>query len=71
MATNAQKLANITAGLNTRTLYWHPTGPLIQYDGDLLLIEDLNPHVKTQWRMSRAEMLRLGWRCILAALYRR
>ena len=49
------------------TLFWHPTGPLLKYVDGFLHVEDLNPHVKTQWRMSRAEMLWLGWRCLIAA----
>lgn len=49
------------------TLFWHPTGPLVKYSKGMLQIEDLNPEVKTQWRMDRVEMLRLGWHCILAA----
>ena len=49
------------------TLFWHPTGPLVKYEAGLLRIEDLNPQIKTQWRMSRAEMFKLGWRCIRAA----
>jgi hypothetical protein len=31
-------------------------------------VEDLNPEVKTRWVMSRYEMLRLGVRCIWAAV---
>ena len=31
-------------------------------------IDDLNPDVKTRWRMSRMEMLRLGLRCIWSAV---
>lgn len=50
------------------TLFMHPTGPLLQYADGTLHIADLNPEIKTQWRMSRMEMLRLGWRCILASL---
>lgn len=38
------------------------------YDGATLFIEDLNPHVTMHWRMSRGEMLRAGWRFIVAAL---
>lgn len=52
----------------TTPLYWHNTGPLIRYSGGTLHIEDLNPEVKTQWRMSRWEMFALGCRCIRAAL---
>ncbi len=50
------------------TLFWHPTGPRLQYIAGVLHIEDLNPQIKTAWRMSRTEMVRLGWRCIVAAL---
>lgn len=50
------------------TLYFNQCGPLIQYDGRLLYVEDLNPQIETRWTMSRGEMLRLGWRCIRAAL---
>ena len=52
------------------TLYWNHVGQLVRYESGLLKIEDLNPDVKTQWRMSRMEMLRLGWRCIVAGLQR-
>lgn len=50
------------------TLYCHPAGPLLTYKAGLLHVADLNPEVSTQWRMSRFEMLALGWRCIVAAL---
>jgi hypothetical protein len=50
------------------TLFWHPTGPLIAYSKGILHIEDLNPQLSTKWRMSRAEMFKLGWRCIRAAI---
>jgi hypothetical protein len=53
------------------TIYWDKTGPAIRYDGSLLVIEDLNPEMRTQWRMSRWEMLRTGWRFILAARHSR
>jgi hypothetical protein len=49
-------------------LFYDPTGPLIQYADGMIEIHDLNPEIYTCWRMSRMEMLRLGWRCILAAL---
>lgn len=52
------------------TLFWHPTGPLLKYQAGTLHVEDLNPELKTKWRMSRLEMARLGWRCIVAALRR-
>jgi hypothetical protein len=49
------------------TIYWDKTGPLIKYDGDLLVVEDLNPEQRMQWRMSRSEMIRAGLRFIWAA----
>lgn len=50
------------------TLFVHQTGPLVQFDGRLLHIEDLNPHVQTRWRMSRWEMVRFGLKTIWAGL---
>ena len=52
------------------TIFWHTTGPLIQYSGGFLHISDLNPELHTQWRMSRGAMVRVGMRFILAALKR-
>ena len=52
------------------TLFWHETGPLMRYEKGVLHVEDLNPHIETRWAMSRGEMLRMGWRCIVAALRR-
>lgn len=54
--------------LNYTTLFWHPTGPLIAYSKGILHIEDLNPQLSTKWRMSRAELFKLGWHCIRASL---
>jgi hypothetical protein len=50
------------------TLFFSHAGPLMKYEDGLLYVEDLNPEVKTRWVMDRGEMLRLGWRCIIAAL---
>lgn len=50
------------------TIYMDHAGPLVRYGDGLLHIEDLNPEVKTKWRMSRGEMLRFAWRCAVAAL---
>ena len=50
------------------TLFWNSAGPLIRYAEGILHVEDLNPEVKTKWRMSRIEMVALGWRCIIAAI---
>jgi len=49
------------------TLFWHETGPKIEYVNGALHIHDLNPEIRTKWRMSRSEMLRLGWQCMIAA----
>lgn len=54
--------------MGKRTLYTHETGPLIKWDGEFLLVEDLNPHVKTGWRMSRWEVFCMGLKSIRAAL---
>jgi hypothetical protein len=52
------------------TLFRDNAGPLLQYQNGVLFISDLNPEMKTRWRMSCGEMVRLGWRCILASLKR-
>jgi hypothetical protein len=49
------------------TLFWHSTGPLLRYANGLLTIEDLNPEIKTTWRMSRTEMLKTALRFLIAA----
>jgi hypothetical protein len=36
------------------TIFLHPAGPLMKYEHGVLFIEDLNPEMKTKWRMSRA-----------------
>lgn len=50
------------------TLFFDETGPMIQYDGEVLRIHDLNPETLLRWRMSRREIAMMGWRCLLAAL---
>jgi hypothetical protein len=50
------------------TIFWHETGPLLQYSSGTLHIADLNPELHTKWQMSRWEMMRVGMRFILAAL---
>ena len=52
------------------TLFWHGTGPLIRYADGTLQVESLNPEKSVSFRMSRLEMLRLGFRCLLATLRR-
>jgi hypothetical protein len=59
--------------LKTYMLFWHHTGPLLKYErgthnDGTLHVEDLNPQIKTKWRVSRTEMFKLGARCIWAAL---
>lgn len=50
-------------------LFIDETGPLIKYESDMLTIEDLNPQTMIRWKMSRLEMLKLGWRCLKAAVF--
>ena len=54
------------------TLYWHPTGPRIRYErdafGETLTIDDLNPENKISFRLTPLELLRLGFKCIWAAV---
>jgi hypothetical protein len=49
------------------TLFWDKTGPKLTYDDGVLRISHPNPKMETAWRMSRWDMLKLGWRCIRAA----
>jgi hypothetical protein len=49
-------------------MFSDPSGPMIRYERGVLLVEDLNPQIRTQWRMTRMEMLRTAWRFFLAAL---
>jgi len=48
-------------------IFWHPTGPLVEFKDGFLHISDLNPEIKTKWRMSRWEMFVFGLRSIVAA----
>ena len=52
------------------TLLFRNWGPLVQYRSGVLHVSDLNPETRTQWQMSRLEMLQFGWRCIRAAVSR-
>jgi hypothetical protein len=51
-------------------LFFDPTGPLLRYKHGTLYIDDLNPEITIQWRMSRFEMFKVGLRCMVAALRR-
>jgi len=48
------------------TLFWKGEGPLLKYNQGILYIEDLNPELKTKWRMSRWEMIKVGLQFIRA-----
>lgn len=57
--------------LRRRTIFWHQTGPQIDYTEDgVLHIADLNPEIETCWRMTRIEMIAAGLRFILAGAWR-
>jgi hypothetical protein len=56
--------------VSSYTLFWHPAGPLLKYADGVLHIEDLNPQIRTCWRMSRIEILKLSWRCLIAACHK-
>lgn len=51
-------------------LFFDPSGPMMHYHSGLLTISDLNPQLETRWTMSRWEMVKLGFRCVLAAVRR-
>lgn len=51
------------------TIFWHGTGPLLQYDKSILRIANLNPEVEIRWRMSRFEMLKVAARSFIAAIW--
>ena len=54
--------------MHRTTLYMHEAGPLIRYLGGMLIIETLNPETKVKWRMSRLDMVKMGWCCIVAGV---
>lgn len=59
-----------TIGPRRFNLYFNETGPVIQYDGTMLHVEDLNPHVQTRWKMSRWELFLLALASLRASLRR-
>lgn len=62
----------MTKELTRMTLFWHPTGPQIDYTEDgVLHMATLNPETEIEWHMSRIEMVRLGLRCLKTALWLR
>ena len=52
-------------------IYMNQTGPMLRVDSEHTLhIDDLNPEIKTRWRLSRCELLSIGWRLIMLAVFR-
>jgi hypothetical protein len=52
------------------TLFRDKTGPMIKYEYGVMHIRDLNPEHNMTWRMTRMDMFRLGFKCLLASLRR-
>lgn len=54
------------------TLFWHPAGLKISYHRDAfrewLEVDDLNPEQRIEFSMTPIELLRLGFKCIWAAV---
>ncbi len=57
-----------------KTLYWSGPGPMVSYEwdinGEYLVVEDLNPENKIEFRFTPMQLLRLGMKCISAACLR-
>jgi hypothetical protein len=53
--------------MNDDTIFWLPEGPKISWRNDVLRIEDLNPEVILQWRMSPDLLRKLGENCLRVA----
>lgn len=51
-------------------LFFDPSGPMMHYNVGLLTISDLNPENEIRWAMSRWEMAKLGFHCLVAAARR-
>lgn len=51
-----------------RTILWTPWGPHLWHDGRSLVVEDINPTIRTRWRLTRGEMLRMAWGLARVAL---
>ena len=50
------------------TLFWRSWGPRVAYDGAALIIEDLNPEIKTKWVLTTDELVQLGQAIVEAGL---
>ena len=49
-------------------LFYCAEGPMIDYHNGVLRISDLNPEAEIKFRISRAEILKIGLRAIIAAM---
>lgn len=56
------------AASGMRTIFFDNTGPLIKYGNGILGMSDLNPDTTICWRVSRWEMVKLGFKAIAVAL---
>ncbi len=52
-----------------KTIFFHPSGPMLRYGAGQILVDDLNPQIQTKWYCSRVAMLGIAWRCIVAAIW--
>ena len=52
------------------TIFLDHCGPLLRYENGALRVEDLNPEIKTRWRLTRVERLMIGLRFIACAIYK-
>lgn len=50
------------------TLFFCNSGPLIKYNSDCLYIEDLNPEQKMRWRVTKWELIVMGFKFIIAGI---
>lgn len=58
-------------GATLMNAFWTHTGLRISYDGMIFKVEDLNPEIVIRNRLFRSEVLSIGFRLILAALFAR
>jgi hypothetical protein len=61
-------------------LFYDHSGPRLEYIPPqrkqplpihgILKVEDLNPQIKAEWRISRGELFKIGLRCLVAVFSR-
>lgn len=51
-----------------KRILWTEWGPEIKYDGNVLYVEDINPHRVMKWRLSRKEVFKMGMALVLGAI---